>query len=627
VCHNGTVRVPVSLLTLVLVGAALVSAQSPDWRKVGGTAVEEMLAGPATGPVDEVWFSADGGALFARTHSGRVFQTVDFESWTPAVNAPDPVHLTQVTPVRMPEAGARVVSGPATNARLYALGKQLFRSGDDGASWETLTALKTLSVIGPGQRSLAISPSNTDQLVVANAYGVWRTNDAGLSWHGLNEFLPNLSIRRILATPSGASGAQVEADGIGTLELSPGTTVWQPYRSAVLENEAARTRQYSEMLGAEITAVGAAGEWVVAGSANGRLWISIDRGKLFHPTQTPSGVGGRVEAIFVESTPQGNVALAALSGKGPHVLRATNENFWDVLDGNLPDASVHGVTGDRASGAVYVATDKGIFWTTTDLETASANPVNWSSLSDRLPAAAATDVRLDPARITLYATVDGYGMYAAAAPHRRNNLRVVNTADFSTRPAAPGSLLSVVGGRVDSARGGSLNYPVLAVVGNESQIQVPFEAVGPNVALALQVAGNTVNRNIAVQPVSPAILVGRDAAPMLWDGETGLAIDLKNPAHPNGRVQIWATGLGKVKPDWPTGMPAQLDNPPQVVAAVRAYLDGVEVPVARATLLPGFVGSYLVEVQLPGLTNAGTAELYITAGGHESNRVILIVEP
>ncbi len=626
-CHNGTFRVPVSLLTLVLFGAALVSAQPPDWRKVGGSAVEEMLAGPATGPVDDVWFSADGGTLFARTRSGHVFQTIDFETWTPAANAPDPVQPTSPVPVRLPEAGARVVTGPVNNAQLYALGKQLFRSGDDGATWEALTALKTISVIGSGQSSLAIPPSNSDQLVVANTYGVWRSMDSGLSWHGLNEFLPNLSIRRILAAPNGGSGARVEAHGIGALELPPGASVWQPYRSTALEDEAARMRQYSEMVGGEITAIGSAGELVVAGSANGRLWLSIDRGKTFHPTQTPSSVVGRVEAIFVESTPQGNVALAALSGKGPHVLRMTVGSFWDALDGNLPDASAHGITGDRTSGAVYVATDKGIFWTTTDLETASANPVSWASLSDRLPVAAATDVRLDPARITLYAALDGYGLYAAAAPHRRNNVRVVNTADFTTRPAAPGSLLSVVGGRVDSARGGNLNYPVLAVVGNESQIQVPFEAVGPNVALALQMAGNTINRNIAVQPVSPAILVGRDSAPMLWDAETGLAIDVKNAAHPNGRIQIWATGLGKVRPEWPTGMPAQLENPPQVVAAVRGYLDGVEVPVTRATLLPGFVGSYLVEVQLPGLTNAGTAELHITADGQESNRVTLIIEP
>ena len=101
---------------------------------------------------------------------------------------------------------------------------------------------------------------------------------------------------------------------------------------------------------------------------------------------------------------------------------------------------------------------------------------HWTSLSASYDAPA-IDVRLDPARVQLYAALDGYGVFATAAPVR--NVRIVNTADFSTRAAAPGSLLSVLGGRVSSARGGNLDYPVLQVQGNDSQIQVPFEAVGP----------------------------------------------------------------------------------------------------------------------------------------------------
>ena len=41
-------------------------------------------------PVDQVWFSPSGSLLFARTRSGKVFQTADFEAWLPAPNAPDP---------------------------------------------------------------------------------------------------------------------------------------------------------------------------------------------------------------------------------------------------------------------------------------------------------------------------------------------------------------------------------------------------------------------------------------------------------------------------------------------------------------------------------------------------------
>ena len=60
---------------------------------------------------------------------------------------------------------------------------------------------------------------------------------------------------------------------------------------------------------------------------------------------------------------------------------------------------------------------------------------------------------------------------------------------------------------------------------------------------------------------------------------------------------------------------------------MRAWLDRVPLEVTRAVLAPGYVGFYLVEFQLPALVNAGPAELYITAGGQESNRVRVFLEP
>src|SRR5262249_47716215 len=155
------------------------------------------------------------------------------------------------------------------------------------------------------------------------------------------------------------------------------------------------------------------------------------------------------------------------------------------------------------------------------------------------------------AGVQLYMALDGYGLYAAAAPHRVRNLRIVNGGDYSTRPAAPGSLLSVIGGLVSSATGNGLNYPVLAGSDTESQLQVPFEAVGPNVSLALRTPPGTITRDLPVVPVSPAILVSRDGVPMLWDADSGMPLDVRNAARSNGRMQIWATGLGKVRPDWP----------------------------------------------------------------------------
>jgi uncharacterized protein (TIGR03437 family) len=71
---------------------------------------------------------------------------------------------------------------------------------------------------------------------------------------------------------------------------------------------------------------------------------------------------------------------------------------------------------------------------------------------------------------------------------------------------------------------------------------------------------------------------------------------------------------------------APLDSPPAVTAPVTAFLDGSPVSVTRATLAPGYIGYYVVELQIPAIVNRGTAELRIVMNGEESNRVKLYLE-
>lgn len=592
---------------------------------MGTAAVEWMLAAPATGPVDRVWFSPGGGRLFARTSSGKTFATADFENWTPVTGQASPGAGPTPSAARLPDPSAQVIRTEADPSRLYALGQQLSRSEDGGRSWTNLTQYESASVIGSGQHSLAVSPQNPDELVVANDEGVWRSMDGGLSWAGLNQSLPNLRVRRILSTQSGTAGTRIETDGFGMLELPPGGSVWFPAASAPPFQDAALQKRYSAMVGATVTAVGAAGNMVYAGAADGRLWTSFDGGQTFQLSRPETA--GAVERIYVDPAAP-RVALAALHGPGPRVLRTTSSgNLWDDLTGSLPGGAVHTVTADRAAGAVYIGGEGGVFWTRADLEGDSVPAGIWTSLTAGLPSAAVTDVRLDPAGVQLYIALDGYGVYATAAPHRKRRLQIVNTADFSGRAAAPGSLISVVGGRVDAARGGGLEYPVLAASETESQLQVPFGATGPNVNLSLQTNAGTVTLGLPVQPVSPAIMVSRDGVPLLLDADSGLEIDARNPARSSGRMQILATGLGRVRPDWPAGLQAPTDNLPVVAAPVKAYLDGNPLPVTRATLAPGYVGFYLVEVQLPPITNLGTSDLYLSAGGQDSNHVQMVLEP
>jgi len=157
VCHSATVR----YVTLILGIAWAASGQGAGWRRVGSSAVELMLASPATGQVDRVWFSPDDTRLYARTHSGKVFETSDFEIWTPSTAPAENAEPLVPAVARIPEPGSRVV--PASFGRVFALGRQLFRSDDGGRTWNNLTAFKDESVIGPGQTSVAASTMECSQ--------------------------------------------------------------------------------------------------------------------------------------------------------------------------------------------------------------------------------------------------------------------------------------------------------------------------------------------------------------------------------------------------------------------------------------------------------------------------------
>ena len=625
VCHKETVRGVALAFALGWAAAIAVAQGQPDWRKVGPSTAELALASPATGPVDRVWFSPQGSTLYALTRSGHVFQTADFETWSPALRVATPSADAAAEPVRSPEAGARIVAG---GSDWFALGRNLYRSHDGGRSWENLTAFISQPVIGAGQKSVAVSPLDANQVVVANEFGVWRTLDGGLTWAGLNESLPNLLVRRILSTPSGGAGMRVQVEGWSeSLELPPGGDNWEPVPAPELDAEAALREQLSVTLKAEITAVASSGDAIYAGSADGRLWFSNDGARTFGLSRLARAAAGGIERIFVDGA-QPRVALAAVGGEGSRVMRTFNGgDYWDAIDSDLPDGAVHSVAADVVKGAVYVATSKGVFWTITDLLAAASAP-HWTAMGDGLPAEPVFDARLDPAGVRLYVAVDGYGVYATAAPHLRRSLQVVSAADRTVRAAAPGALLSVVGARVNAARCGDQACPVLGIpTDTESQIQVPYGASGATVDLALETATGQVRIGLPMQPASPAIFVGLDGAAMVYDAQTDLPLDARRHAHSGGRIQVFASGLGRVRPDWPAGVATPLTDAPAVVAPVGAYLNGVPVRVTQATLAPGYVGFYLVEVQLPAISNFGSAELHLSVSGQVSNSVQIVVEP
>lgn len=615
-------RLAVVFCVTLIAGASSVSAQQLEWRPVGNYVLDAGLAAPAGGPVQRVWYTADGSRLLIKTASDRIFQTSDFETWTETTaSVPEPATVAYVQ--TRPEANA-LLRAPATRGLVYAFGQAVYRSVDDGLNWDNVSRARGQSLLGDRLTDLAVSPRNPEEIVVASSAGVWRSLDSGLSWSGLNESLPNFPVRRILTAPAAGIAARVA--------LRDGEATWQPGRRtgwisvppAIVKAESDLREALTRALGWEITAVAAAGDWVYAGGRGARLYVSPDQGRTWRPFILADS--GDVQALYVPPADP-RIALAALSGAGARIARTVNGGiFWEDISGNLPAGSANGVTADLGSGTVYAATSAGLAMTVADLT--KAGPVGaWQILSG-LPKAPVVDAKLDDGGHQLYAAVEGYGVFGATAPHRFRDPKVVNAADYANRPAAPGTLLSVVGAKITSARAGQVEMPVLAATEAESQIQVPFGVTGTSLALALMGSGadGAITRRdmrMALQATAPAIFVDRDGTPMALDADRSILLDAGTSARAGSRVQVLATGLGNVTPEWPTGLAAPLENAPKVVAPVRAFVDRVPVQVTRATLAPGYVGFYLIEFQVPDIVNAGPAEFYLEVGGQESARVTL----
>ena len=616
------------LLAHALPGQAPAAAAKPDWRRVGTLTLAEGLPSPsAGGPVERVTFLADG-ALVAGLPGGRFWRTADGAAWTAVETAPPTEPAAAAT--RLPEPGALVRESRRGPALVYAGGEQVWRSEDGGRTWRNLTQLRQGSLLGARVNDLAADPENPDRVAVAAATGVWISLDGGLSWQGWNENLPAFRAARIVAAPARGRGLHVAlagAAGTKVVEWAPGFRLgWLP--TAGVDKEELLRGAYGRILNAKLSAAAEGGGAQYAGSDDGRLWASLDSGQSWRPASNSNALS---EVRRIVTDPQdGRFALAALAGsegKGTRVLRTLDGGAtWDDLTADLPEGRVNGLAFDRATGALYAATDRGVFLSYQGLR-APEPAARWQALAG-LPEAAATDVQLDEPGVRVLAAVDGFGVFESPAPHRARQPLLLHAADYGQRPAAPGALLTIAGGQAEMVTANSLPGVVLSATPVESQIQLPFDVAGDSVRITAQRAGAAaLSFGLPLRQVAPAILVDGDGFPVVIDADTGLQVDALNPVRPGARLQIMATGLGRVRPDWPAGMPAPADRPPAVVAAVRVLVDGLPATVARSVLAPGYVGFYLVEFDAPQFLNAGIAELTVEAAGQLSNPVRVYTVP
>ncbi|MCC6262294.1 MAG: hypothetical protein IT169_01860 [Bryobacterales bacterium] len=585
------------------------------WVPFGNTSILAGVAGEASGPVERVWF--DGAAPAVQLPDGEIYRWMERRGWALIENATSP-ERPENRIVPRPRADARfTLAHPMARNVVYALGDQIYRSDDGGTHWTGLTRYRGISLLGESLADLALNPLDPEDLLVAGDLGIWRSRDSGLTWFHAGEGLPTFSATKILRFPEGARGFIVELRDGRTLEWVPGSVHgWKLLVPAFEGSAPPAVRK----LGLLVSAWDSTGAQIYVGRTDGALLSSADDGATWRAYTQPDLKA--VRALYVNPDDERMAIAVADSDTGATLLLRTLNGgaFWDNwtplgLNSRSWDAAAPGFAQD----ALFLVEGQTTYRFHVDFRSMSRPSSGLPFRLDGLPARA-VDLRLDPSGTILYALAENRGVYSVEAPGVAAQPLVRNAADLGRAPATPGALLSVYGEPFRRLRANGADAVLLGKRPGSAQVQLPYGLVSDRVELAFEGNDNQI-RTLALplRPAQPSIFLHPDGNPFVLHPENGLFMDENNPIPPGSRFQVLLAGLGAVSPDWPSGMAAPLENPPAVVAHVEAFVNGLRIPVIKATLAPGYAGIYLVELELPGVMDEGLAELRIVAGGNASN--------
>jgi uncharacterized protein (TIGR03437 family) len=232
---------------------------------------------------------------------------------------------------------------------------------------------------------------------------------------------------------------------------------------------------------------------------------------------------------------------------------------------------------------------------------------------------------------------------------------VVNAASFTSgAPVAPGSIVSVFGSDLStttasgdslplptslagtSAPFGGRDAPLFFVSSGQINMQVPWELAGQaQTSLAVTAAGrSSPPETVNVATHAPGIfqLDGGQGVILISNtaivaAPTGAIPGIQShPANPGDYLTIYATGLGPVTNQPPTGSAALAAPISQTTDTASVTIGGVAAPVLFSGLAPGFVALYQVNVQVPPDTPAGSAvPVVLSIGGAVSNAVSVAI--
>ena len=219
---------------------------------------------------------------------------------------------------------------------------------------------------------------------------------------------------------------------------------------------------------------------------------------------------------------------------------------------------------------------------------------------------------------------------------------VVNTSD-DKQPLTPGGLISVLGSNLAQTTVASSANPAPTVLGDSCVTVnggvIPLFLVSPpkiNAQLPLSTPASTQlivytpggvsdPFPITTKSTAPAV-VQIPASPgstntiaAIYRTETNLPVTLTNPVHKGDQLYILLSGLGPTDPPVEAGTVSP--NPPAVLLTKpEVLLDGATCPVTFAGLVPGQIGIYRIDVNVPkGIQQGLDIKLTVRVGSITSN--------
>lgn len=371
----------------------------------------------------------------------------------------------------------------------------------------------------------------------------------------------------------------------------------------------------------------------------------------------------------------GSLDLSAWRGQNVLVQLVTNSVGSNGYDGaywadltltqsgatcsySLPAGTAIGVGAN--SGTVTVSADSGCPWTaTTDvpwilLTATSAGSGTGTVAYTVFPNATGAG---RTGRITAGGQAFAITQLGSTLPPLLNAGGAIDGASFHS-PLAPGSIAAVFGtnmavglnlavgiplptalGGLSMKFNGSVAVPFFFASPNQANIQIPWELIGQTSAtlMATTPAGSSSSVTVPLAAFAPAIFSlnqqGTGQGIVTIASTTTFVAPVGSvpgadarPASKGEYLSIYCIGLGDVSNRPLTGA-AAVDASSTTRSLVTVSFGSVTVPAAWAGLVPGLVGLFQVNVQVPATAPSGAAvPLVLTVGGANSNSVTIALQ-